>query len=157
VKGDTREEKKYVIPFVLATTAFFIAGALFGYFIAFPFACKFFLNLGANFTPMITVDTFFSLTVKLLLGIGLVFEMPTLVFFLAKMGVVTARWMLKNFKYAILVIFIIAAIITPTPDMFNQCVLAVPMIVLYSISILIALIFGKKKKPKPAEESERAG
>lgn len=155
--GLFQKEKKYVIPFVLATSVFFLGGATFGYYVAFPFACRFFLNLGADFTPVITVDTFFSLTIRILLGIGLVFEMPTLIFFLSKMGIVTAGWMIKNFKYAVLVIFIIAAIITPTPDMANQCVLAVPMVVLYCLSILIALVFGKKKKPKTAEEPERAG
>jgi sec-independent protein translocase protein TatC len=155
--GLYQKERKYVIPFVLATTVFFLGGACFGYFIAFPFACRFFLNLGSDFQPVITVDTFFSLTIKLLLGIGLVFEMPTLIFFLARMGIVTARWMLKTFKYAILIIFIIAAIITPTPDMVNQCILAFPMLALYSLSILIAAIFGKKKKPAAADPSEPAG
>lgn len=155
--GLYQKERKYVIPFVLATTLFFLGGACFGYFIAFPFACRFFLKLGSDFQPVITVDTFFSLTIKLLLGIGLVFEMPTLIFFLARMGIVTARWMLKNFKYAILLIFIIAAIITPTPDMVNQSILAVPMIGLYSLSILIAAIFGKKKKPADKSPAEPAG
>ncbi len=153
--GLYQKEKKYVIPFVLGTTIFFLGGAAFGYYIAFPFACRFFLNLGSDFAPMITVDTFFNLTIKLLLGIGLVFEMPTLVFFLARMGVVTASWMVKKLKYAILVIFVIAALITPTPDMVNQLILAVPMLALYLISILIALVFGRKKKPE--DESQPAG
>jgi sec-independent protein translocase protein TatC len=155
--GLYQKEKKYVIPFVVFTSAFFLGGALFGYYVAFPFACRFFLNLGSEFQPVITVDTFFSLTIKLLLGIGLVFEMPTLIFFLSRMGIVTAGWMLKKFKYAILVIFIIAALITPTPDIVNQAILAVPMIVLYSLSILIALIFGKKKKPRDEDDSKQAG
>ncbi len=155
--GLYQKEKKYVIPFVVFTSAFFLGGALFGYYVAFPFACRFFLNLGSEFQPVITVDTFFSLTIKLLLGIGLVFEMPTLIFFLSRMGIVTAGWMLKKFKYAILIIFIIAALITPTQDIVNQAILAVPMIVLYSLSILIALIFGKKKKPRDEDDSKQAG
>ncbi len=156
--GLYQKEKKYVIPFVLFTTVFFALGALFGYFVAFPFACKFFLNLGSDFQPVITVDQYFGLVVKLLLGIGLIFEMPTLVFFLSKMGIVTSRWMIRNFKYAILAIFVIAAVLTPTPDMINQSILAVPMIALYGLSILIALIFGKKKKPEvTAEEESTAG
>ncbi|MCJ7612373.1 MAG: twin-arginine translocase subunit TatC [Candidatus Aminicenantes bacterium] len=155
--GLYQKEKKYVIPFVVFTSAFFLGGALFGYYVAFPFACRFFLNLGSEFQPVITVDTFFSLTIKLLLGIGLVFEMPTLIFFLSRMGIVTAGWMLKKFKYAILIIFVIAALITPTPDIVNQAILAVPMIVLYSLSILIALIFGKKKKPRDEDDSKQAG
>jgi sec-independent protein translocase protein TatC len=108
---------------------------------------------------MITVDDFFGLTVKMLLGIGLVFEMPILILFLAKMGVVTSRWMVKNFKYAFLVIFIIAAVITPSPDMVNQTILAVPMVVLYVIGILVAFFFGKEKttrKERRAKKKEAA-
>ena len=146
--GLYQKEKKYVWPFVFFTSLFFFAGAAFGYYVAFPFACKFFLNLGADFSPMITVETFFGVTLKVLLGIGLVFEMPTLIFFLAKMGLVTSRWMVKNFKYAVLAVFIIAAVITPTPDMFNQTLLAVPMLILYTISIGIAFFFGKERKTR---------
>jgi sec-independent protein translocase protein TatC len=145
-------------PFIFFTTLFFLGGALFGYFVAFPFACRFFLKLGSNFQPVITVDTFFSLAIKMLLGIGLVFEMPTLIFFLSKMGIVTAGWMLKHFKYAILIIFVIAAIITPTPDMVNQSILAVPMIALYGLSVLIALVFGRKKpRGEDDDDSPHAG
>jgi sec-independent protein translocase protein TatC len=156
--GLYQKERKYVIPFVFFTTLFFLGGALFGYFVAFPFACRFFLKLGSNFQPVITVDTFFSLAIKMLLGIGLVFEMPTLIFFLSKMGIVTAGWMLKHFKYAILIIFVIAAIITPTPDMVNQSILAVPMIALYGLSVLIALVFGRKKpRGEDDDDSPHAG
>jgi sec-independent protein translocase protein TatC len=156
--GLYQKEKKYVIPFVLFTTVFFALGALFGYFIAFPWACRFFLSLGADFQPVITVDQYFSLVVKLLLGIGAIFELPTLVFFLARMGIVTSRWMLKNFKYAFLAIFIIAAVITPTPDMINQSIIAIPMVVLYALGILIAFIFGKeRKKRKKNSEENMAG
>ncbi len=146
--GLYQKEKKYVWPFVFFTSLFFIGGAAFGYYVAFPFACKFFLNLGSDFQPVITVETFFSVTLKVLLGIGLVFEMPTLIFFLAKMGIVTSRWMAKNFKYAVLAIFIIAAVITPTPDMFNQTLLAVPMLILYTLSIAVAFFFGKERKTR---------
>ncbi|MFQ5721771.1 MAG: twin-arginine translocase subunit TatC [Candidatus Aminicenantales bacterium] len=152
--GLYQKEKKYVYPFVLFTSFFFILGALFGYFVAFPFACNFFLKLGSDFQPVITVDQYFSLALRLLLGIALVFEMPTLIFFLSRMGIVTSRWMVKNFKYAVLIVFIIAAIITPSPDMINQTILAVPMLALYSLSILIAFIFGKKR-PKPKDNSEQ--
>jgi sec-independent protein translocase protein TatC len=131
---------------VLFTSGFFILGALFGYFIAFPFACGFFLRMGKEFQPVITVDQFFSLALRILLGISLVFELPTLVFFLSRMGIITSRWMIKNFKYAVLVIFIVAAIITPSPDVINQSILAVPMLILYVLSILIAFIFGKKRE-----------
>lgn len=152
--GLFRSEKRYAIPFVLFTTLFFSLGALFGYFVAFPFACNFFLKMGANFQPVITIDKYFSLALRVILGIALVFELPTLVFFLSRMGVITPRWMIKNFKYAVLVVFIIAAIITPSPDMVNQSIIAIPMLALYGISILIAIIFGKKRKKKEENEEE---
>lgn len=153
--GLYQKERKYVYPFVLFTTVFFILGALFGYFIAFPFACNFFLKMGSEFQPVITVDQYFSLALRLLIGIALIFEMPTLIFFLSRMGIVTSHWMIKNFKYAVLIVFIIAAVITPSPDMVNQSILAIPMLVLYGLSILIAYIFGKKreKKKKSSEDS----
>jgi sec-independent protein translocase protein TatC len=95
------------------------------------------------------------LVVKLLLGIGAIFELPTLVFFLSRMGIVTSRWMLKNFKYAVLAVFIISAVITPTPDMISQSIIAIPMLALYALGILIAFIFGKerKKRKKNSEEN----
>ncbi len=151
--GLYQKEKKYVVPFVLFTTIFFMGGAVFGYFVVFPFACRFFLNMGSDFQPVITVDDYFSLALRVLLGIALVFELPTLIFFLSRMGLVTAQWMIKKFKYAVLAIFIIAAIITPTPDMVTQSIIAFPMLALYGLSILIALIFGKRRE-KRSEDSD---
>jgi sec-independent protein translocase protein TatC len=151
--GLYQKEKKYVVPFVLFTTIFFAGGAVFGYFVVFPFACRFFLNMGADFQPVITVDDYFSLALRVLLGIALVFELPTLVFFLSRMGLITAQWMIKQFKYAVLAIFIIAAVITPTPDMVTQSIIAFPMLALYGLSILIALFFGKRREKK-SEDSD---
>jgi len=153
--GLYQKEKKYVVPFVLFSSIFFIGGAAFAYYIAYPFTCKFFLQLGSEFEPMITVNDFFSLTVKMLLGIGLVFEMPTLIFFLSKMGLVTSRWMVRKFKYAVLVIFIIAAVITPSPDMITQCILAVPMLFLYSVGIVVAFFFGKERKERKEKRAAK--
>lgn len=152
--GLYRKEKKLVVPFVVFTSFFFIAGAVFAYFIVFPFACNFFLSMGSEFDAMITVDEYFSLALRVILGIALVFELPTLVFFLSKLGIVTAQGMIKYFKYAVLVVFIIAAIITPTPDMITQSIIAVPMLGLYGFSILIALTVGKKRDKKQ-KESEK--
>lgn len=90
-----------------------------------------------------------------MLGIGAVFELPTLIFFLSRMGIVTSRWMLKNFKYAVLTVFIIAAVITPTPDPVNQTILAVPMLILYSLGIIIAFFFGKERKDRKARRAEK--
>jgi sec-independent protein translocase protein TatC len=142
--GLYKKEKKYVVPFVASTTFFFIAGALFAYFIAFPFACHFFLKIGEDFTALLTIDEYFSLVLRVVLGMALVFELPTIVFFLAKLGVITAAFLIKNFKYAVLAIFVIAAIITPTPDWFMQSIVAAPLLILYGISILITLLVGKR-------------
>lgn len=156
--GLYQREKKYVIPFVLFTSVFFMGGALFAYLVVFPFACNFFLGMGAEFDPVITVDQYFSLALRVILGIALVFEMPTLAFFLSKIGLITAKMMIKYFKYAVLVVFIIAAIITPTPDMITQSIIAVPMLGLYGISILIAALVGKgKAKRRKEDEEETAG
>jgi len=109
--------------------------------------------MGADFQPVIKMDEYFSLAIRVILGIALVFELPTLVFFLSRMGLITAKWMTKKFKYAFLAIFIIAAIITPTPDPITQSIVAVPMLALYGISIGIAFLSEKRKKEK-AKESE---
>ena len=146
--GLYQKEKKYVFPFVLFTSVFFIGGAAFAYYIAYPFACRFFLQLGSDFQAVITVNDFFNLTIKMLVGIGLVFELPILILFLSKMGLITSRWMVRKFKYAVLVIFVIAAIITPTPDMISQSILAVPMLALYSLGIAVAFFFGKERKDR---------
>jgi len=152
--GLYRKEKKYVIPFVLFTSVFFMAGALFGFYVVFPWAVRFFLSMGSEFQAMITVDKYFSLVLRVHLGIALVFEMPTLTFFLARMKILTAKWMIKNFKYAVLGVFIVAAIITPTPDMVTQSIIAVPMLALYGLSILIALIFGIKKEKEETKSED---
>jgi len=152
--GLYQKEKKYAIPFVILTTFFFAAGGLFAYFVVFPFACRFFLSMGADFKAVITINDYFSLALHVILGIALVFELPTLVFFLSRMGLITAKWMAKKFKYAFLIVFIIAAIITPTPDPITQSIVAVPMLALYGISMLIALFSEKRKKQKAKEAQE---
>lgn len=146
--GLYQKEKKHVIPFIFFTTIFFCLGVLFGYYIAFPFACSFFLKMGADFQSVIKADNYFSLAFRVILGIALVFELPTLAFFLSKMGLITSRWMIKNFKYAVLVIFIIAAIITPSADILNQSIVGFPMLALYGLSILIVFVGEKKQKRK---------
>ncbi|MCK7492008.1 MAG: twin-arginine translocase subunit TatC [Comamonadaceae bacterium] len=123
-----------------------------------PCACRFFLQHRRRISrPVITVDQYFGLALKVLLGIGLVFEMPTLIFFLAKMGLVTAGWMVRNFKYAVLAVFVVAAVITPTPDVITQSIVAVPMLVLYGLSILIALAVGRGKEKARRAEEDLAG
>ncbi len=143
-----KKEKKFAIPFILFSTIFFLIGGWFGYEIVFPYACKFFLDIGKDFTAVITVSQYLSLATKVLLGIALTFELPVLIFFLSRFGIVTPKFLLKYFKYFVLIAFIIAAVITPTPDMITQSVIAFPLIGLYAVGILIALVFGKKKKTK---------
>jgi len=152
--GLYQKEKKYVVPFVTLTTIFFLSGAAFGYFVMFPWTCRFFLNMGKDFNPVLTVDTYFSLTIKILLGVALVFELPTLVFFLSKIGLITSRWMIRNFKYSVLAVFIIAAVITPSPDMITQSILAIPMLALYGLGILIAFFFGKERQTRREKKAE---
>jgi len=152
--GLYKKERKAVIPFVFFSSLFFISGAVFAYFIVFPFAVRFFLSIAEGFDPVITVDQYFSLALRVILGIALVFELPTLVYFFSQFGIITAKMMIKYFKYAVLVVFIIAAIITPTPDPITQSIVALPMLGLYGFSILIALLVGKKKEKKRKKQDE---
>lgn len=152
--GLYQKERKYAVPFVLMTTFFFALGALFGYFAVFPWACRFFLSIGKDFQAVLTPDQYLGFSMKVLLGIALVFELPTLIFFLAKMGLVTSRWMVRNFKYAVLAVFIIAAVITPTPDPVTQSIVALPMLALYGLGIVIAMVVGRDREK--AEKARRA-
>jgi sec-independent protein translocase protein TatC len=147
-------EKKFAIPFVLMTTFFFIAGAAFSHFVAFPWAWVFFASFSTDymtFTPKIA--PVFSLYAKMLLAFGVVFQMPTVVFFLARLGVISARFLVRNFKYALLIIFIIAAVLSPGTDVVSQVMMAGPMLLLYVISIGIAWMFARRRSAD-AEHSE---
>ncbi|MFH1178042.1 MAG: twin-arginine translocase subunit TatC, partial [Acidobacteriota bacterium] len=145
--GLYRSERRIVLPFVLFTTLFFLAGGYFGWAVAFPMVCRFLLQIGADFRQVITINEYFSMASKVILGLGLVFELPVLILFLARIGVVDHRFLLRHFRYAVLAIFIVAAVITPTPDIATQSVFAVPMILLYLLGVLVAWIFGKKTAP----------
>ena len=145
-----KHERRIMVPFVFFTTAFFLAGGYFGYKIAFPMVVRFLLTVGQDFRQVVTINEYFSMASKVILGLGLVFELPVLIMLLARFGIVTAKFLLKYFRFAVLIIFIIAAVITPTPDIPTQCVFALPMVVLYLLGILVAWLFGKKR---PVEES----
>ncbi len=142
------KEKRFAIPFILLSTIGFVGGAAFSHYLLFPWMWKFLASFGETnkdflmFAPKI--ESVFSLYTKLLLGMGLVFQMPSIVFFLAKMGLVSARFLIRHIKYAVLIIFVTAAVITPSGDILTQTLMAAPMIGLYLISILIAWLFGKK-------------
>jgi len=141
-------EKKFAIPFVLMSTIFFVAGGLFSHFVAFPWTWQFFNSWATDYMKFVPkIDEAFSLYTKMILGFGAIFEMPTLVFFLARMGVVSGQLLLKYFKYAFLVIFIVAAVISPGTDMMSQVIMAVPMLGLYVLSIVIAFVFQKRRLP----------
>jgi len=144
--GLYRHEKCYVLPFLLSTVGLFIAGGLFGYKMVYPASLDFLIGFGQQFQPMITIAEYTRLFVTIIVGLGLIFEMPILVFFLALMRLITARWMWRNVRYSILVIFIIAAIVTPTADILNMCLFAAPMIALYAISIGVAWLVNSKRK-----------
>lgn len=136
-----RRERRYAAPFILFGWLFFLAGGWFGYRNVLPMACSFFVEMGSQFQQVITIDDYLSFASKLIVGMGLVFETPILIFFLTRVGIVTPRFLMKNFKYAVLIIFIIAAIITPTPDMITQAALAVPMILLYLLGVGVSWLF----------------
>ena len=142
-------EKKFAIPFVLLSTIFFVLGGLFSHYIAFPWTWAFFGSFANDYMIFVPkVDEAFSMYSRMILGFGLIFEMPTLVFVLARMGVVSARFLLRYFKYAFLAIFIIAAVISPGTDMVSQVMMAAPMLVLYLLSIVIAWIFQRRRLPE---------
>jgi len=147
------KEKRLAIPFVALTTFGVVAGAAFNHYVAFPFMISFFGTFSSaelQFLP--ALDPVWSLYVKFLLAMAITFQLPTLVYFLARMQMVTARFLLRNFKYAVLIIFILAAVITPGGDPGTQTVFAAPMIGLYLISIVIAWLVGPSGKPVKADE-----
>jgi len=139
-------EKRMAIPFVLFTTIGFLAGAAFNHYISFPYLMVFFASFNTpDLAFMPKLEDVFGLYSKMLIGMGLVFQMPAVVYFLAKMKLVTARFLVSNIKYALLIIFIAAAVITPSGDMMTQTIFAAPMLGLYLLSIVIAWIFGPKR------------
>lgn len=139
-----RHERRMVVPFVFFTTVCFVAGGYFGYAVAFPMVCRFLLQMGSDFKQVITINEYFGMASKVILGLGLVFELPMLILFLARIGVVNHRMLLRFFRHAVLAIFLIAALITPTPDIPTQCVFAFPMVGLYLVGVLVAWLFGKR-------------
>jgi sec-independent protein translocase protein TatC len=152
--GLYRKEKKYLLPFVFFSTLLFVGGALFGYFIVFPFGFRFFLGFSNEYIQALpSVKQYFSLSIKLLLGFGLIFELPVVAFFLSRMGIISADLMRRQRKYAVLLIFIVAAILTP-PDVITQFMMAGPLLVLYELSVIIVKVAGKKKAEPEEGESD---
>lgn len=143
--GLYQHEKRYIIPFIFFSTILFVGGALFGYFIVFPLGFKFFLGYSNEYLQALpSVKKYFSLSYKLLLAFGVVFQLPLLIYFMSKMGLVTVDFLRKRRPFAVLMAFIIGAILTP-PDIISQIMMAIPLIVLYEIGIIVSVIGSRKK------------
>jgi len=151
--GLYKNERKLILPIVIISSFFFLGGAFFGYFVMFPFGFKFLLGFATEtLRPLPSMKEYLSFSSKMLLVFGFVFEMPIVITFLARIGIVSVDFLKANRKYAILIIFIVAAILTP-PDAVTQCLMAVPMVVLYEISIIGARLFGKKTAANAPEDT----
>lgn len=151
--GLYRHERKLALPMVLLSTCFFAGGVAFAYFIVFPFAFKYLLGFETDLVRALpSMREYLGLAATLLIAFGFIFQLPLVITVLAKIGVLTPRFLKKNRKYAVLLFFVVAAVVTPTPDVVNQCLMAGPMIVLYEISIVGAKVFGKKA---PTEEEDK--
>jgi len=139
-------ERKYVTPFVALSSIFFVLGAATAYYLIFPPAAKYLLGLGQDFRLLLKADEYFDFIILLMLGMGLVAQMPAITYVLARIGLITARWMVKVWRIAIIVILIVAAVLSPTNDVPNMLLFAAPMFVLYVISIIVAWICGRKRQ-----------
>lgn len=151
--GLYKKERRWATPFILCSAGLFISGGLFAYFVAFRFGLEFLLSIGRdiNVRPVVSIVEYFDLFVNVMLGIGLVFEMPILVFFLTLLRITTPGFLMRNSRYAILVIVVLAAIVTPTPDVFNLMLFSVPMCVLYFVGVFASylLVLHREDQPFP--------
>lgn len=148
------KEKHYALPFVVLSTTLFFLGAIFCFYFTLPFAIRFLLSYGTDqLKPMLSVGNYIDFCLKFLLAFGLIFEIPLAIIFLSRIGLVTPAFLARNRKYAILLAFMVAAILTPTPDVFNMTLMAIPIILLYEAGVLAARIF-RKKKVEPSESEE---
>lgn len=140
-----KKEKNQVLPFIFFTSVSFIGGAAFGYYVMFPLAFEFLIEMGKEFTPMLTIDDYFGLVFRMLLALGCIFELPVVIYFLSKIGIMTHRFLLNNFRWAVILIFIIGAILSP-PDIFSQILVSVPLLLLYMLGIVIAWVVTKRRE-----------
>lgn len=153
--GLYKRERRMVLPVVLISTLLFLVGAAFCYYVVLPFSLKFLIQFSGDLlSPIITVGSYITFSGMLLLSFGFGFEMPIAAYMLGKLGILTSRFMAKGRRYAIVIILIVAAVLTPTPDIFTQSLLAVPMYALYEISILVVRLTGRREKGReqPSEE-----
>jgi sec-independent protein translocase protein TatC len=147
------KEKHYALPFVVLSTTLFVLGAAFCFYLVLPYAIRFLLSYGTDqLKQMLSVEKYIDFCLKFLLAFGLIFEIPLAIIFLAKIGLVTPQLLSRNRRYAILLAFIVAALLTPTPDVFNMTLMAVPIIILYEAGIIAARVFTKKRTGKAEEQ-----
>ncbi len=152
--GLYQKERRFVVPFMGATVGLFLTGASFGYFFVLPAAIKILIvGFGHNFTPMVTIEDYTSFFLSVILGLGISFELPILIFFLALLGVVSPKFLWDNIRYAILAVFLVAAIITPSPDPWTMCIYAIPMLVLYLVGIGVAWWVHPARRKAKAKEA----
>ncbi len=155
--GLYQKERRFVVPFMAATVGLFLGGAAFGYFWVLPGALKILIvDFGHNFTSMVTIEEYSSFFLSIILGLGISFEMPILIFFLAMFGIVSPKFLWKNMRYAVLAVFLVAAVICPSPDPWTMCIYAVPMLVLYVVGIGVAWwVHPSRRKAKEAKEAAK--
>jgi sec-independent protein translocase protein TatC len=156
--GLYQKERRFVVPFMAATVGLFLGGAAFGYYEVLPGAMKILIiGFGHNFTPMITIEEYSSFFLSIILGLGISFELPILIFFLAMFGIVSPKFLWKNIRYAILIVFIVAACICPSPDPWTMCLYAVPMLSLYLIGIGLAWwVHPERRRAREAKKAAKA-
>jgi len=149
-----KHERGAITGFMLSTVFLFLAGIAFGYFVTLPYILKFLVSFQGPVVPMISINEYFDLTLMVLLGLGLVFELPILIFFLSLFGIVTPKFLWKNFRYAILIIAIVAAIVTPTPDAMTMLIFMAPMVGLYFVGIAVSAVVTRRRDRRMAAAAE---
>ena len=151
--GLYKHERRYALPFIFFSSLLFVLGGVFGYFVAFPFALQFLIewekSMGA--TVLINASEYFDLFIMVELGLAVIFEIPAIIFVLSRIGLVSGPFLLRNTRYAILVSAVVAAVITPTTDIPNMMMMMVPMIGLYLLGVVVAFVFGKKRRKEPGD------
>ncbi len=148
--GLYKHEKRYALPFIFFSSLLFVTGGAFGFYIAFPFALQYLIQWGRDMgmNMVISASEYYDLFIMIELALGFIFQIPAVIFVLSRLGIVSAGFLLKHTKYAILISFVAAAVITPTSDIPNMMIMAVPMVTLYMLGIVVAFLFGKKKQDK---------
>ncbi len=157
--GLYRREKRYAIPFIFFGSFFFIGGGAFGYFVALPFAAEFLVNMGlrSNWDADIRIERYLSFAINVLLGLAAMFQLPILIFMLSQLGIVTPRFLMRHFRWAVLIIIFISAAITPTTDVVNMTIVAGPTLLLYLLGVGAAALVQRRRRREDSTEEEPDG